>query len=53
MLTMCRVATNLESIENLEYSGNLKNCQNLRETQGNVNFVEKPGKLRENVKYVT
>ena len=34
-----RVATNLENMEN---SGNLKNCQNLREnlekTQGNLNF---------------
>ena len=34
-----RVATNLENMEN---SGNLKNCENLREnlekTQGNLNF---------------
>ena len=45
-----RVSTNLENMENLENSGNLKNCQNLREI---FPFVEKPGKLRENVKYVT
>ena len=48
-----RVATNLENMENmenLENSGNFKNCQNLREI---LIFVEKPGKLRENEKYVT
>ena len=28
------VATNLENMENLEKSWNLKNCQDLRETQG-------------------
>ena len=47
------VATNLENMENLEKSGNLKNCQNFRETQGNLNFCGKRGKLKENVKYVT
>ena len=46
-----RVATNLENMEN---SGNLKNCQNLRENSGNFFiFVEKPGKRRENIKHVT
>ena len=44
------VATNLEDMENLENSGNWKNCQNLRE---NRIFIEKPGKLRENVEYAT
>ena len=41
-----RVATNLENKEN---SGNLKNCQNLREISI---FEVKPGKLKENVMYV-
>ena len=35
-------------------SGNLRNCPNLRKTQANLNFCrKKPGKLRENEKYVT
>ena len=39
-----RVATDMENLEN---SGNLKNCQNLSE------FLKKKlGKLRENVEYV-
>ena len=42
-----RVATNLENMEN---SGNLKNCQNLREnlekTQGNLNFWRKTWKTQ-------
>ena len=42
-----RVATNLENMEN---SGNLKNCQNLREnlekTQGNLNFRSKTWKTQ-------
>ena len=43
-----KVATNLEN------SGNLKNCQNLRENSGKFElFEEKPGKLRENEKHVT
>ena len=38
---------------NLENSGNLKNCQNLRENLGRFEFLKKkPGKLRENVEYV-
>ena len=53
-LIMHRVAANLENMENLENSGSLKNYQNLRENSGKFEFfVEKPGKLRENVKYVT
>ena len=48
------MATNLENMENLEKSGNLKNCQNLRENSGKIEFLQKkPGKLRENEKYVT
>ena len=43
ILSDIRVATNLEN------SGNLKNCQNLREI---LIFEEKPGKLRENVRYM-
>ena len=47
------VATKLENMENLENSGNLKTCQNLRENSGKLEFLwEKPRKLRENVKYV-
>ena len=47
------LATNLENMENLEISGTLKNCQNLRESSGKFNFfVEKTWKLREDVKYV-
>ena len=43
-----RVATNLEN------SRNLKNYEDLRKTQGNLNVCGKnPGKLRENEKYVT
>ena len=39
------MATNLED---LETSGNLKNCQNLRVNSGKFEFfVEKPGKLKE------
>ena len=45
-----RVATYLENMENLKNSGNLRNCQNLKEI---LIFVEKSGKLRENVKCVT
>ena len=42
-----RVATNLEK------SGNLKTCQNLKENSGNFEVLKKkPGKLRENEKYV-
>ena len=48
------VATNLENMENLEISENLKNSPNLRENSGKFFiFVEKAGKFRENVKYVT
>ena len=48
------MATDLENMENLENSGNLKNCQNFRENSGKFFiFVERPGKLRENVKHVT
>ena len=32
--------------KNLEKSGNLKNCQNLRETQGNLNFCGKTWKTQ-------
>ena len=32
-----RVATNLENLEN---SGNLNNCQNLRETSGKFEFLQ-------------
>ena len=43
-----RVATNLEN------SGNLKNCRNLRENSGKFEFLlKKPGKLRESEKYGT
>ena len=46
-----RVATNLENVEN---SGNLKNCENLWENSGKFERLwKKPGKLRENEKYVT
>ena len=46
-----RVATNLENVEN---SGNLKNCENLRENSGKCELLwKKPGKLWENEKYVT
>ena len=49
-----RVATNMENMENLKNSGNLKNCQNLRENSGKFELLwKKPGKLRENEKYVT
>ena len=49
-----RVATNLENLENLENSGNWKNYENLGKTQGNLNVCgKKPGKLKENEKYVT
>ena len=49
-----RVATNLENMENLETSGNLKNCQNLRENSGKFELLKKkPEKLRENEKQVT
>ena len=37
------VATNLEDMENLENSGNWKNCQNLRE---NSIFIEKTWKTQ-------
>ena len=41
------VATNLENMENLEVSGNLKNCRNLKETQGHlIFFVEKTWKTQ-------
>ena len=37
------------NMENLENSGNLKNCQNLRENSGKFEILwKKPGKLREN-----
>ena len=43
-----RVATNLEN------SGNLKNRENVRENSGKFELLwKKPGKLRENEKYVT
>ena len=42
-----RVTTNLENLEN---SGNLKNCQNLRENSGKFEFF---WKNLENVKYAT
>ena len=50
-----RVATNLENVENLGNAGNLKNCENLQENSGKfeLKFWKKPGKLRENEKYVT
>ena len=44
-----RLATNLENLQN---SGNLKNCQNLRGNSWKL-LYKKPGKLRENEKYVT
>ena len=48
------VTTNLENMENLKNSCNFKNCQNFRENSGKFFiFVEKPGKLRENVKLMT
>ena len=37
--TVGRVATNLENMENLEDSGNLKNCQNVRENSGKFEFL--------------
>ena len=40
-IQLYRVATNLENMENLVNSGNLKNCQNLGKTQGNLNFCRK------------
>ena len=44
-----RVATDLQNMENLETSGNLKNCQNLMENSGKFEFLKKkPGKLMEN-----
>ena len=47
------MATNLENMENLE-TLNLKNCENLRENSGKFELLYiKPGKLRENEKYVT
>ena len=53
-IKICRVFTNLENMKNLENSGNLKNCQNLRENSGKFELLwKKPGKLRENEKYVT
>ena len=52
--SLYRVATNLENMEHLKNSGNLKNCQNLREDSGKIEFLwKKPGKLKENEKYVT
>ena len=51
IVTSYRVATNLENVEN---SGNLKNCENLRENSGKFALLwRKPGKLRESEKYVT
>ena len=51
LFTSYRVATNLENVEN---SGNLKNCENLRENSGKFELLwKKPGKLRESEKYVT
>ena len=42
------MATNLENLEN---SGNVKNCQNLMENSGKFELLQKkPGKLRENEK---
>ena len=38
ILSDIRVATNLENLEN---SGNLKNCQNLRENSGKFEFLKK------------
>ena len=38
----------------MENSGTLKSCQNLKENQGKFECLKKkPGKLRENEKYVT
>ena len=49
-LNIYRVATKMENVES---SGILKNCQNLRENSGKLEFLlKKPGKLRENVEYV-
>ena len=46
-----RVATNLENVESLENSGNLKNCENLRENSGKFELLwRKPGKFGENEK---
>ena len=48
------MTTNLENMENLENLGNLKTVKMSGETQGNLNFcMKKPGKYRENEKYVT
>ena len=42
-----RVAINLENIENLKHSGNLKNYQNLRENSGKFELLQKkPGHSR-------
>ena len=49
ILSDIRVATNLENLEN---SGNLKNCQNLRENSRQFEFLKKTWKLMENVRYV-
>ena len=52
-LNIYRVATKMENMKNVESSGILKNCQNLRENSGKLEFLlKKPGKLRENVEYV-
>ena len=43
-----------QNVENLENSGSLKNCENLRENSGKIELLwKKPGQLRENEKYVT
>ena len=48
------MTTNLENMENLENSGKLKNCQNVRENSGKIwIFAEKPEKLRGDVKCVS
>ena len=54
LYSVFRIATNLENMENQENLGNLKNCQNLRENSGKFEFLwKRPGKLKENKKYVT
>ena len=35
-----RVATNLENLENLEFSGNLKSLREFRENSGNFNVTQ-------------
>ena len=47
-------STKPKVVTNLENSGHLKNCQNLRENSGKFGFLYKnPRKLRKNEKYGT